>query len=304
MGGRLDRLSRSKWFFFLWYAVGVAVIVNGFVTGEVRYLSFLDVESGRILSYFLLGAWLVFGVSMLASMFQPKGISCVTSFKMFAVVYVFQVLGYLVYRGVHWMVFVPGALMLLFVAVVCGQGLVRRFSPAECRECWEPARYVLTSARPDRRGDSTPYCLKHFIPALNECFGAYEGRFLIAEPHYAQSTEEAEYFFYDPKDLAAHSYPDEDIQAAQELTGLLLDDLAEGVMAVKIPADAVKNIGVSEDEPLFTRDVHDIQGTAVSTQDLMAFLESAVREFDKPGKEFRMNEPYAERGIYLWHGCA
>lgn len=304
MGNWLDKFSRSKWFFCLWWLVFLVVILHGLTTGQLNYLSFLDVESGKILSYLLLGAWLVFGVSMLASTFQPKGVSCLTSFKMFAVLYVIQVLGYLVYRGVHWMVFVPGALMLLFVAVVSAQGFLRRVSPAECRECWEPAHYVLASQRPDERGDSTPYCLKHFMAALESCLREYEGRFVITDPPVSNGPECAHYFFYDPPDMAADSYPEADVQAAQELIRVLLDPadgLPEGVMAVKIPADAVKNIGAPADQPLFTRDVHDIQGSPMNLQEILAFIEYYARDFDKKGSEFRMNEPYAPRGIYIWH---
>ena len=304
MGNRLDRLSRSKWLWCGWTFVWLVGIICGLTTGELGYFSFLEAEPARVLSYLLLGGWLVFTASMLATMFKPEGISCLTSFKVFAVVYVIQVLGYLVYRGVHWMLFVPGALMLSFVAVLSAQGVLRRVSPAECRECWEPARYVLASQRPDERGESTPYCFKHFMAALESCLRQYEGRFIITEPPASRGPECVQYFFYDPPDMAADSYPEADIQAAQELIRVLLDPadgFPEGVMAVKIPADAVKSIGTSDDQPLFTRDVHDIQGSPMNLRELLAFIEYSARDFDKKGREFRMNEPYAPRGVYIWH---
>ena len=118
--GTLDRLSRSRWLWIGWSFVFLVQIIRGMTTGQVWwYFGFLDVESCKVLAYLMLGTWLVFTGSMAVNMFKPDRVNCLTSIKALAVIYVIQVLGYLAFRSVHWMLFAPGAIMFLVWAISC-----------------------------------------------------------------------------------------------------------------------------------------------------------------------------------------
>lgn len=136
--------------------------------------------------------------------------------------------------------------------------------------------------------------------SLEECFRSHKGRFIIVAPQVSDNPKAAQYFYYEPDDMALDSYPQSDIETVKALLVGALSGGEGELLAVRIPSDAIKNVGEFDDQPLLTRLPDAIDKTPLDTRGVLAFIESELRNFDTPGREFRMNKPYADRGIYIW----
>ena len=283
---------KTKAGFIAWYLLFLAAVVWGLTTGRIRGAGVIGQENAWVLTYLTLGAWLGYGIALIG-----KGeAGCLAFLRIFAVIYVLQVIGYLYLRGFNWVLFLPVMLAATVALLALGRWATDRV-PKECAECWKPASYRLST----KYEQPTWLCREHFMSKLEEAFAAYQGHFVVAGPPPTIADRAGQYIFYEPKDMANDSYPEADIASVDSLLSRLLDDLPESVVAVSIPADAVKEIGRFDDQPLFTQEISSITGTPLDLQGLLALMSSTARIFDRLGCQFRMNMPYADRGIYLWH---
>ena len=288
------------------------MLTYGLVTGRFDFkhlLSWwhLQPETARILCYLCLGIWLTFLVlAVIAQRSRPNWSSCGTIFVVSSCVNVVQVLVYLTFRPYHPALLFPLIYMVPALLIVAGLGMAGRsrsngFKPMKCAECGSVARFILASDSPSGSSTSKSYCLDHMMAELTAMLAEYCGRFVIMDRQRSLGPKSGQYCFYTPEGLAIDSYPESDVDATRALLRLALAESPELTKAVRIPGEAVKEIGKFDDTPLFNLPPGDIPRTPMSEGELIAFLHATLSEFDQQGCRFRMSKPHSAEGIYLWH---
>lgn len=273
----------------IWYLLCLgAMIFSG------RYL--LNQEYSWTLTYLFLGLWVTYGILALLNETKAADIGCIGGLWIYGAVYILQAIGYVYYRGFHWMLLLPAIVATAVALLALGRWALDRL-PKECAECWKPAPYMLI-----RKGRESKWlCREHFRAEVHEALAAYKGRFVITSPRVPSLGRAGQYIFYRPKDMAKDHYPETDVASVDALISRLLDGLPESVVAVSISPDVIKDIGKFDDQPLFAQEISSISGTPLDLQDLLALVDSTAQAFDRQGCEFHMNLPCADQGIYLWH---
>jgi hypothetical protein len=304
--------SESKWYLaYLFFVTvfGVYALSAGHVGRNYGLAYNLEQWLGPgtrwILGYLALGLWFVYLVFAVAGTFCRKWMdkSQVGCLPVWGVVYLVQVGAYSYFKGFDWRLLLPFSLVLVW-AVLAGKYLISKaLSGKKCVKCGLPGRFVLSSSTPKSSGKETRYCLAHFMDSLGAGLLKRKGRIIIVDPQDGP-TKAGQYIFYNPKDLLLYSFPKSDVDAVNALLELAFghepakpDDLK----VAKIPGGAVKRIGSFDDQPLLLVPPDRATMTAMDREDLLPFFSSTLADFDAPGREFRMNKPYADRGIYIWH---
>lgn len=207
----------------------------------------------------------------------------------------------------RWTVFflILAAILPLWVAVLTvGGALFRRGRAHKCGSCDLPGHFRLACGAPYELLESERYCRNHFLNALKDDLRNYKGRFVVVERDPNAGSNQAQYVFYAPQDLAADSYSEQDVQYADSLVSKLVDEnpsMQQDKLAVTVDHRFTKRIGDWNSEPLFRVELDNVTGQPLNLDEFLTYIHQIAFDFDHEGREFHMNLPYADRGIYLWH---
>lgn len=309
-----SKKSASQALWYLAYLSFVLLIgVYALSTGRVglSYGTGYDLEQWLgpgtqwILCYLAMGLWFVYFVFAVAGIFFRERLdkTQVGCLPVWGVVYLVQVGVYFFFKGFDWRLLLPLCLVVVW-AVCCGvYRLWNSFGKKKCAKCGRLAHFVLSSSTPKSSGKQARYCLTHFMDSLGPSLKRRKGEMIIVDRQSGE-TKAGQYYFYKPVDLLLDSIPQSDVDAVNALLELAFGPDAgnpDELRVVKIPGGVVKRIGSFDDQPLLMAPPDRIPVTEIAPEDLLPFFKSVLTDFDAPGREFHMNKPYADRGIYIWH---
>jgi hypothetical protein len=291
----------------------ILLVVYGLSTGHfgkrygfTQYLEqWLGPGTQSILGYLYLGPWCTALLFAIAGIFCRKWLdkSQVGCLPVWGVVYIIQVGAYWGVKGFDWRLLLPLSLVVVWAICAGVYWLRDAFGKKECVKCGRPGHFVLSSATPKSSGKQARYCLTHFIDSLGVSLKRRKGSIIVVDRQDGE-TKAGHYFFYDPADLLLDSMPQSDVDAVNSLLELAFgrdSGNTDELRVVKITGGAVKRIGSFDDQPLLLVPPDHVPMTAMDPQDLLPFFKTALADFDAPGREFHMNRPYSNRGIYIWH---
>ena len=131
----------------------------------------------------------------------------------------------------------------------------------------------------------------------------YCGKFVMVDRNHTHLTKEAQYVFYNPKDLLEDSYSQSDVASVERLIAGLLPSETEapGLVCVLIPNETCKDIGSWTDEPLLRAEIGQVVGQPLDKDACLSYIDKLSADYDGTDRLFSINLPYHDTGIYLWH---
>lgn len=295
--GRRDVL-REYWAnarLIIWCAFLIYILARGPARHESGDLNW-------IIAYLFAGAFFLF-LLMALPPWERRGATFETFLKVYPVVYILQVVGYVSYLPFHWSLLIPlmlAAGVAIFVSACLLVGRLRSEAVSKCKVCGDTARFTLVFEPPEGRSAKTDYCFRHFETAIREYLDGYSGQFVIPSPQLTRDTRQGSCTFYAPEDMAMDSYSDSDIEAVESLITACFKE-HPGASAIRISDDVVSTISRENDAPFVARTPEPSEMTPMDVVDFIAFIRSESRYFDTKDGKFSISMPYAPKGIYIWH---